>query len=193
MKIVGAVLALIFALGSGVSAVRNDVIEGNPASPVKVLIYEDLQCGDCARFQVLLDEKILPGYGSRVAFIHRDFPLGKHDWARQAAIAARWVHEQDSQLGLTFRRELMAEQNNVTLERLKPWLVEFASRNHLDPKGILDSLSDQRLGALVDQDRQAAVARGISKTPTAFIGGQPFVETVIYEDFARALDHALAK
>lgn len=193
MRIAAAALALLFAAGAGASAARNDVMEGNPASPVKVLIYEDLQCGDCARFRTLLDEKILPKYGSKVAFIHRDFPLGKHEWARPAAIAARWVYEQDPQLGITFRRELLAEQNSVTLQNLKPWLVEFASRNHLDRKGILDSLSDQRLGTLVDQDGQAAVARGISRTPTAFVGGLAFVETILYEDLARALDEALTK
>ena len=188
-----AALALMFAACLVASAVRKDVVEGNPASSVKVLIYEDLQCSDCARFRILLDEKILPKYGSRVAFIHRDFPLGKHDWARPAAVAARWVYEQDPQLGVTFRRELLAEQNNITLQSIKPWLAEFASRNKLDGKGIVDSISDPRLDALIDQDRQAAVARGISHTPTVYVGGLAFVETVIYDDLARALDEALAK
>jgi protein-disulfide isomerase len=181
---------MIAAVSSGA---RTDMVEGNPASPVKVLIYDDLQCSDCARFREILDEKLLPRYGSKVAFIHRDCPLGKHDWARPAAMAARWVYEQDPQLGITFRRELLAEQNNVTSQNLKPWLTEFASRNHLDPKGIVDALSDQRLGTLVDQDRQAAVARGVTRTPTAYVGGLPFVEDIIYEDLARAIDEALAK
>jgi protein-disulfide isomerase len=177
----------------GVSANRKDVVEGNPASPVKVLIYEDLQCGDCARFETLLDQKILPKYGSRVAFVHRDFPLGKHDWAMSAAIAARWVYEQDPQLGITFRRELMSEQDDITPRNLRNWLFEFAGRNRLDQKDIVDALKDARLGALVDQDRQAGVARGITNTPTVYVGGQMFVETIIYEDVARALDEALAK
>lgn len=193
MRIVAA-LALMLVASSGAGAFsRNDVVEGNPSSPVRVLIYEDLQCSDCARLAVLLDQKLLPKYGSRVAFVHRDFPLGKHEWAQPAAIAARWVYEQNPQLGITLRRELLAEQTSITLQNLKPWLLEFASRNNLDQKGILDSLSDQRLGTLVDQERQAAVARGISHTPTAFVGGQVFVETIIYEDLARALDEALAK
>ena len=193
MKIVAAGLALMLAAGHCAFASRNDVIEGNPASPVKVLIYEDLQCGDCARFRVLLDQKILPRYGSKVAFIHRDFPLGKHDWAVPAAVAARWVYEQSGELGIIVRRELLAEQDSVNSRNLKQWLVDFAYRNHLDPKGIVDSLSDQRLQALVDQDRQSAVARGVSRAPTLFVGGQPFVETIIYDDLARALDEALAK
>jgi len=193
MRIATAALVLMFAAATGASAGRNDVVEGNPASPVKVLIYDDLQCSDCARFRRLLDEKILPKYGTKVAFIHRDFPLGKHDWARPAALAARWVYEQSSELGITVRRELLAEQDSITSQSLKQWLIDFAYRNHLDPKGIVDSLSDQRLGTLVDQDRQAAVARGLSHTPTVYAGGLAFVETIIYEDLARALDDALAK
>lgn len=191
MRTATAALALLLAACVGASAAHNDVVEGNPSSPVKVLIYEDLQCSDCARFRVLLDEKILPQYGSKVAFIHRDFPLGKHEWARPAAVAARWVYEQNPQAGITFRRELLAELNNINLQTLKPWLLDFAARNRLDPKGIVDSLSDQRLNALVDQDRQAAVARGISQTPTVFVGGVSFVETILYDDLARALDEAL--
>jgi len=96
-------------------------------------------------------------------------------------------------LGITIRRELLAEQDNITSLSLKQWLIDFAYRNHLDPKGIVDSLSDQRLGTLVDQDRQAAVARGLSHTPTVYVGGLAFAETIIYEDLARALDDALAK
>jgi protein-disulfide isomerase len=152
-----------------------------------------LQGSECARLRILLDEKILPRYGSKVAFVHRDFPLGKHDWAVAAAIAARWVYEQSNELGIIVRREMLSEQDSITSHNLKQWLIDFAYRNHLDPKGIVDSLSDPRLGAVVDQDRQSAVARGVSRAPTVFVGGQSFVETIIYDDLARALDVALAK
>ena len=186
--------ALLLALaGMSASAATTDIVEGNPASAVKVQIYEDLQCSDCARLRTLLDDKILPKYGTRVAFIHRDFPLGKHDWARPAAIAGRWVYEQDAKLGITFRRELLAEQTNITAANLKPWLLEFASRNNLDQKGILDSLNDRRLAALVDQDQLTATARGVSKVPTVYVGGVALVEVIVYEDLARMLDEALAK
>jgi protein-disulfide isomerase len=191
---VSALWAAIFLFAAPNSfAASTDIMQGNPASPLKVLIYEDLQCSDCANFSRLLEDRILPKYGARVAFIHRDFPLGKHEWARPAAIAARWVYEQDSQLGLTIRRELLSEQNNISLQSLKPWLVEFATRNHLDPRAIVASIDDPRLSALVDQDRQGGIARGIAHTPTVFVGGVPFVETIIYEDLARALDTALGK
>lgn len=194
MRIAAALIALGLIMGvESIYASHTDVVEGNPASPVKVLIYDDLQCSDCARFRTMLDDKILPKYGSKVAFIHRDFPLGKHDWARPAAVAARWVWDQDHTYGIAIRRELLAEQDHITLHNLNGWLVAFAARNHLDQKGIVDSLTDPRFNALVDQDRQAAVARGVTQTPTVYIGGVSLVETILYEDLSRALDEALGK
>jgi len=186
-------LLLLFAAGQSLLANRYDLVEGNPASPVKVLIYEDLQCSDCDTLRHLLDERLLPKYGKRVAFVHRDFPLGKHEWARPAAVAARWVSEQSPAMGIEFRREILSERNNISLATLKPWLSEFAVRNHLDPKGIESSVDDPRLIAQVDQDRQGAEARGVKNTPTVYVGGLAFVETILFDDVARALDEALAK
>ena len=180
------ILALVLCLN--LLGERRELVEGNPASPVKVFIYEDLQCPDCLNFRQLLDQKLLPKYGSRVAFVHRDFPLAKHDWSRQAAIAARWVQEQNPALAIVFRREIMSEQDHIRVANLKPWIVEFAVRNDLDPKGMIHSLEDKRLDAIVDQDYQSAVARGVTRTPTVIVGGQKLVETILYDDVARALD-----
>lgn len=193
MRIAAAALVLMAAAGQCAWAGRNDVVEGNPAGSVKVLIYEDLQSSDCARFRVMMDQKILPKYGTKVAFVHRDFPLGKHDWAIPAAVAARWVNEQSGELGIIIRREILAEQDAINAQNLKQWLTDFAYRNHLDPKAMVASLTDQRLITVVDQDRQAAVARGVNRAPTVFVGGVPFAETVIFEELARAIDDAIAK
>jgi len=188
MKCRWALCIVALAGAASLFGARADIVEGNPGSLVKVTIYEDLQCSDCLAFRTLLDEKILPRYGSRVAFLHRDFPLPKHDWARAAAVAGRWVYEQSRSLGIIYRREIMAEQSHLSVATLNAWLTDFARRNHLDERAMVASLTDPRLVALVDQDYQGAVGRGISHTPTVYIGNQSFVETIIYEDIARALD-----
>jgi protein-disulfide isomerase len=172
---------------------RYDVVEGTPASQLKVVIYEDLQCGDCLTLRTLLDQKLLPKYGARVAFQHRDFPLGRHEWARPAAIAARWVTERSDQLGIVLRRELLAQQNSISVQNLKPWLQEFAMRNNLDRQGILDALTDTRLAAIVDQDLQSAQGRGVTKIPTVFVGGVSFTGTIVYDELAQAIDDALPR
>ncbi|MDP9169559.1 MAG: DsbA family protein [Acidobacteriota bacterium] len=176
-----------------VAGARQEIVEGNPASPVRVTIYEDLQCTDCQRLRSLMDEKILPRYGSRVAFVHRDFPLPKHEWARQAAIAGRWIYEQNPAAGIIFRREIMSEQLHITSSTLKPWLAEFAVRHKLDPAAIVAALSDARLVALVDQDYQGGLGRGIAHAPTVLAANQSLVETVVYEDFARLIDAQLQR
>jgi len=33
------------------------LVEGNASSPVRVVIYEDLQCSDCAAFRKMLENK----------------------------------------------------------------------------------------------------------------------------------------
>ncbi|HXJ44839.1 MAG TPA: thioredoxin domain-containing protein, partial [Bryobacteraceae bacterium] len=55
---IAALLALCCTLG----AAKMEIVEGNPNSPVKVMIYEDLQCSDCLTLRTLMDEKILPRY-----------------------------------------------------------------------------------------------------------------------------------
>ena len=187
-----AALAILLGMG-GMSAPRSELVEGNPASTVKVVIYEDLACSDCARLRVLLDEKILPKYGKRVAFVHRDFPLPRHDWARPAALAGRWVYEQSSALGVVYRRELLAQHDHITTANLRDWLREFARRYKLNEDGITAATSDPRLIAQVDSDRQGGVARGVTKVPSVYLGTQVFVENIQMEDLSRALDTALER
>ena len=185
-------LAILMAV-SGIGAPKQEMLEGNPASAVRVTIYEDLGCSDCARFRAMMDEKIMPKYGRRVAFVHRDFPLGKHEWARMAAMAGRWVYEQSSTLGIRYRRELMAEQDHVSVASLKNWLREFAKRYKLDEKGILAALDDVRLRAQIDSDIQGGTARGVTRVPAVYLGTQAFIENIQFEDLARAMDTALEK
>jgi protein-disulfide isomerase len=184
---------LLFAAMGSASAGTTDVVEGNPFGTVKVTIYSDLQCDYCQDLRTMLDEKLLPRYGKQVAFIHRDLPLGRHDWARPAAMVSRWVYEQNPRIGIILRREILAEQQHMTLAKLKPWLVQFAIRNNLSEQSIIAALTDPRLSTLVDQDIQMATARGVNRIPAVYVAGQSFVETIIYDDVARVLDQALAR
>ena len=62
---------------------------------------------------------------------------------------------------------------------------------NLDPAAALAALNDTRLAGLVERDFQDGVARGVSKTPTVFVSGKPFIETFSFEDLSHALDDAL--
>ena len=168
-------------------------IEGNPDSSARVIYHEDLQCGDCRKLREMLDALLLPKYGDRVAFESRDFPLEKHDWARPAAIAARYFDGFPAGLGVKFRRQTLAKRKLITPETFENHLMEFAVVNGQNPTAALTALSDAKLAAGVEVDRQEALRRGVAKTPTVFIGDESFIETFTSDELAAAIERAIPK
>lgn len=166
-------------------------IEGNADSPVRVIEYEDLQCGDCANYRTMLDEHLLPRFGDRVAFVHRDFPLPKHEWAARAAVAGRFFASKDEETALAFRRYCLFGRYEITAENFNEKLAAFADDHGLDGEQAVASLSDKGLQQLVNRDFQEGVARGVSKTPTVFVAGKAFVESFAVEEISAAIEKAL--
>jgi len=187
----GRLLLTLVASAAGLAG-QQPVVEGLAESKVRVLIYEDLQCPDCAEFRRMMDDKLLPRYATRVAFVHRDFPLAKHAWARQAAVAARYFGGVKPELGLAYRRHIMASIEQTTADNFKERLAQFARANGVDPAAAVAALDDARLASLVERDFQDGVARGIIHTPTVFVNGKTFVEHVDFDEISEALDDALA-
>jgi protein-disulfide isomerase len=184
--------ALLLAALCGISAAQA-LVEGRPGSKVRVLIYEDLQCSDCADFRVMLDRRILPRYGERVEFVHRDFPLPKHAWARRAAIASRFFASKDLKLALAYRQHTLATLRETTPANFEERLAAFAKQHGVDPNEAVRALGDAQYAALVEKDFQEGVARGVSRTPTVFIDGTPYVERFTFDEIAKGLDAALAQ
>ena len=167
--------------------------EGKAGSPVRTVIYEDLQCPDCADFRVMMDQKILPRYGARVEFLHRDFPLAKHAWARRAAVAARFFEERDPRLALKYRRETMAHLREIKADNFAEKLAAFARANGVDEAAALAALDNPKYAEAVERDYQEGVGRGVAHTPTVFVNGRPFIETFTFEEISKGIDEALAE
>jgi len=185
-------LALIL-MAAPVLAASGRVVEGNPDAKVRVIVHEDLQCSDCAVFRRMLDDKLLPKYGAVIAVEHRDFPLAKHAWAKPAAIAARFFDQQDPKLGVKFRQTMMAAQASTTAANFEAKLSAFAKAAHIDPAKALAALKDEELVKLVEADFADGVARGVARTPTVFVDGDPFIETFTVEEISKGIDQAVAR
>lgn len=67
----------------------NDHINGNPAAPVKIIEYSDLECPFCKRFHVTMQQAMEEyGKSGKVAWVYRHFPLDAlHSKARKEAEA----------------------------------------------------------------------------------------------------------
>ena len=159
-------LIAILMLAASSSAALKPLVEGNPSSQVHAIIYEDLQCPDCAVFREMMDKQILPKYGDRVAFEHRDFPIPRHKWARQSAIAARYFESVDPKLALEWRRYSLANHNEITAETFNDKFSEWAKAHGIDPAKATAALGDKALAAAVEDDYQDAVACNAVATDT---------------------------
>jgi len=185
-------LSLTFSSAMALFA-QKTIVEGRPDSSVRVVVYEDLQCPDCAAFRRMMDQKLLPEYGTKVAFIHRDFPLAKHAWARRAAIAVRFFTDRAPELGLEFRRYIMSAQEVTNEGNFNMRLVEFAKAHDIQPDAAIAALSNARYAESVEQDYQDGVSRGVVHTPTVFVNGRAFIETFTLQEISKGIDEALAQ
>ncbi len=182
----------IVATTAGLTAQQN-LIEGRAGSPVRVVVYEDLQCPDCAAFRRMMDEKLLPRYAEKVEFLHRDFPMAKHRWARRASIAARYFSLRKPELGMEFRRHTMANILDTDEGNFEDRLAAFAREHGVNPEEAVAALQDARLAALVEKDYQDGGSRGVARTPTVFVNGTPYIEHFSFEEISKGIDQALAE
>lgn len=183
--------AIVLAAAAMSVSAQTHLVEGKADSPVRAVIFEDLQCSDCAAFRQMLDEKLLPKYGGKVAFEHRDFPLPKHAWARPASIAALYLQGVDKEKAVRFRQETMKAQASIQVETFPDWLKKFCAAQGLDGAKAVKALQDPALAERVQKDYEDGVARGIAHTPTVLVNGAPFIETFTLEEISAGIDAAL--
>jgi len=173
-------------------AAQTPNVEGNPSSSVRVIIYEDLQCPDCANFRQMMDKDLLPKYKATVAFEHRDFPLPKHNWARRAAVAVKFFESVSPDVAIEFRKNTMAKQAMITDEGFKDYLSDFAKAHKVDPAKAVAALDDATLVAQVEKGYREGIARGIAHTPTVLVNGEPFIEEFPIAEVMKTIDRELA-
>jgi protein-disulfide isomerase len=192
--VAGVLVCFISTMAQTPSTARlidGHLIEGTPASAVRVVIYEDLQCPDCAVFRDMLDRDLLPKYKGKVAFEHRDFPLAKHAWARRASILSQYFATLKPELAVEYRKWIMRNQKLITPENFNQKLAEFSAKHGADPGKAIAALEDDILQAAVEKDFQDGVARGIAKTPTVLVNGESFIETFKAADVIKAIEREL--
>ena len=132
-----------------------------------VVIFEDLQCPDCAAVHPQLMEITR---SSKVPLLIHDFPITRHAWAFPAAILARYFTQLSPELGIEFRGFVFANQKDVNPETLRPMAEKFASDHGVTLPAIVDP--DDRLKDLVQADFDLGVKIGLQYVPLVFVIGR---------------------
>jgi protein-disulfide isomerase len=158
---------------------KESILKPPKGSDVAIVIFEDLECPDCARAAPLVEEAAKT---YKIPVVRHDYPLPKHEWAYDAAILARFFDTHSKALGNQFRDTVFQHQLEITS---KPTLHDFAAKfgaaNKVDVPFIVDPQG--KLAAQVEADRAIGNAIGLDHTPTLYVvsnkrAGTPFVEVV---------------
>ena len=129
----------------------------------------------------------MAGYGDKIRFVVRDFPLVQiHENAYNAALAANAANAQ----GKFFEYTEILYRNQDKLDEAS--LIRYASQAGLNVKQFEADLKSKKYAPDVEKDIADGKSLGISGTPTIYVNGVK-VRGFSPEGFRRAIDKALGR
>ena len=161
----------VLAITTAAFAADASSLKPPAGAKVAVVVFEDLQCPDCARAYPLIWET---ANAHKVPVVLHDFPLPMHNWSFDAAVYARFFDTKSQKLGDDFRGYIYKNQPNITPQNLRQYVQKFADDNKVPLPFVIDP--EGKLKNLVTTDRELGNKIGLQHTPTIFVianGGPP--------------------
>ena len=172
-------LAAIVLLGSMAAwGADTSMLRPPKGAKVAIIVFEDLECPDCARAAPLLHEAAKQ---YNIPLVQRDFPLPMHPWSFDAAVNARFFDTKSAKLGDEYRSYIFQNQLQINKQNLRGMTERFADQQKVALPFVIDPNGD--LAAKVKADYQLGQRIPLDHTPTIYIvsdtvRGQPFIEVV---------------
>ena len=172
-----AAILFLVALAAGQST-DNPALRPPKGAQVAIVVFEDLECPDCARAAPLVREAARTYH---IPVVRHDFPLSIHPWAYDAAVLARFFDTQSKKIGNDFRDTVFQHQLEISKESLRGFAEKFAAEHKVDLPFAIDPQG--KLAAEVDADRNLGNSLALNHTPTIYVVSnknvaKPFVEVV---------------
>jgi protein-disulfide isomerase len=183
------VLAVFTLLASlAVAQDKAEILKPPKGASVAIVIFEDLECPDCARAAPLVAEA---SRTYKIPLVRHDFPLPMHPWAYDAAILARYFDTHSKAVGNEFRDTVFRHQLEITKETLRSFAEKFAAAHKIEIPFVVDP--DGKLAKLVNADRDLGKQLDLQHTPTLYVvsnkrSGTPFVEVVDRSQLFQLID-----
>jgi protein-disulfide isomerase len=155
--------------------------------PITVVEYSEFQCPFCERVLPTV-QRLLKEYEGKVRWAVRDFPLGFHDRAKPAAVAAHCAKDQGKFWAMY--EELFNNQRNLADKDLK----SYAKNIGLDTEKFAECFSNPGPQlAKIEENYRSGEELGVTGTPAFFINGRRVSGALPYEEFKRIFEEELAK
>jgi protein-disulfide isomerase len=172
------IVVCLLAAGLPSAAVDASTLKPPPGARVAIVMFEDLQCPECARAYPLVWEA---ANAHKIPVVLRDFPLPRHNWAFDAAVWARYFDQTSMNLGNEFRKFIYANQTQITRDSLQQWVQKFGAE-HNAPVTLPNDPGD-KLAEKVKSDFALGQRIGVEHSLTLWVVSnngvsQPLVEEV---------------
>ncbi|WP_105264621.1 thioredoxin domain-containing protein [Pseudoalteromonas sp. T1lg76] len=166
---------------------------GEATASLAIIEFSDFQCPYCKRYVDNTFSKLKTNFieNGKVKYVARDFPLGFHDKAKGAAVAANCSLQQGAYWP-------MREQLFNNMRQLGDELYQSSAEQlELDMDKFAKCLADEAILAKVEQDMSYGTSLGIRGTPSFLIGrieGERLINPTLlvgaqsYETFAAVLN-----
>ena len=159
-----------------------------PGAKVAIVMFEDMECPDCARAYPVVWEQ---AKAHNIPVVLHDFPLSKHPWSFDAAVFARFFDTKSEKLGDDFRGYIFQNQPQITRDNLLQYVQKFADENKVPLPFAVDPLG--KLKEKVQADYALGQRIGLEHTPTIFVIGNggpstPFVEVVDRDQLSQIIE-----
>ena len=176
------------ALRAQSSDYASQVLRPPKGAKLALVVFEDLECPDCARAAPLIEEA---SKAYKIPVVRYDFPLPQHLWSFDAAVMARYFGSKSPALGVAFREYVFERQVQINgpnimdgeaqKRALRAVAEQFAKEHKTTLPFAVDPLG--KFAAEIRQSRAVGERVGISHTPTLYVvtnrqQGTPFVEVV---------------
>ncbi len=200
-SLASAVMVLVLAV-CGTLALRaqttSEVLRPPQGAKVAIVVFEDLECPDCARAAPLVQEAAKT---YKIPVVRYDFPLPMHLWSFDAAVLARFFSSKSPALGVDFREYIFQHQQEITgtnppdetgqKQRLRAAAEKFAQERKIALPFVVDP--QNKFANAVRADRDLGIRIGIQHTPTLYVvnnsrTGRPFIEVVDRSQLFQLID-----
>ncbi len=167
---------------------------GEENAKVTIVEFSDFQCPFCKRFTDEAFAQIKKEYidTGKVKFAFRHYPLPIHPNAPKASEASECANEQDA--FWQYHDKLFETQDawsNLTSTEAQTTFVTYAGELGIETGQFQSCLSSGKYADKVQEDTDAAVAAGVTATPTAYINGQQVVGALPFASFKTIIDEQL--
>lgn len=183
-----AVLLLASTVAWGVDT---SMLKPPKGSKVAIVVFEDLECPQCAKAAPLLHDAAKK---YNIPLVQHDFPLRQHPWSLEAAVNARYFDTQSPKLGDDYRLYIFQNQTFITKQNLRGITEKWAADHKLTLPFVVDPSG--QLTAKVEADRDLGTRIPLDHTPTIYIvndsgRGAPVTEVTDLTQLYEKLDEVM--